>query len=104
MMTATKSRRFRAPMKRLLDAVDAALEDIGATNLRWSRDGHSVKAGMPFTFFISYGENLDVHVYEDGEVEVTSRYAFPLQLFDWVGKNARNCKQLLDAIEDRLDE
>lgn len=103
MTSATKYRRFDAPRKRLLEAVDAALEDIGATGVRWSRDDTTVRASMPMQFFVSYGENLTVEVFEDGEVEVRSEYAFPLQLFDFVGKNARNCRQLLDAIEDRLD-
>ena len=104
MMSATKSRRFDAPRKRLLDAVDAALEDLGATGVRWSRDDTAARASMPMQFFVSYGENLTVEVFDDGEVEVRSEYAFPLQLFDFVGKNARNCRQLLDAIGDRLDD
>ena len=104
MMSATKSRRFDAPRKRLLDAVDAALEDIGATGVRWSRDDTAARASMPMQFFVSYGENLTVEVFDDGEVEVRSEYAFPLQLFDFVGKNARNCRRLLDAISDQLGE
>jgi hypothetical protein len=102
MRSATRARRFDAPRKRLLDAVDAALDDVGATGVRWSRD--TARASMPMRFFVSYGENLTVEVFDDGEVEVRSEYAFPLQLFDFVGKNARNCRQLLDAIEDRLED
>jgi hypothetical protein len=104
MLSATKCRRFDAPRKRLLDAVDAALEDIGATGVRWSRDDSTVRASMPMQFFVSYGENLTVEVFDDGEVEVRSEYTFPLQLFDFVGKNARNCRQLLDAISDILND
>ena len=104
MRSATKSRRFDAPRKRLLAAIDDALDDIGATGVRWSRDRTTVRAGMPMQFFVSYGENLTVEVFDDGEVEVKSEYAFPLQLFDFVSKNSRNCRNLLDAIEDRLED
>ena len=100
-MTAgdTMTRRFDARMKRLLDVVDAALDD-GATGVRWSRDGFSARASMGFSFW-SYGENLTVEVFEDGAVEVRSVCVFPLHLISW-GKNTRNCRRLLDAVEDRL--
>src|SRR5262249_28837379 len=93
-------RRYDASMGRLLDAVDAALEDIGASGIRWP-DDDLARASMGFSFG-SYGEDLTVEVFDDGEVTIESVTSFPLQLFDW-GKNARNCRALLDATDDGLD-
>ena len=76
------------------------LHDIGASGVRWP-DDDLARASMGFSFW-SYGEGLTVEVFDDGEVAVESACSFPLQLVDW-GKNARNCRRLLDAIDDRLD-
>jgi hypothetical protein len=94
------SRQYDASWRRLVDAVDDALHDIGASGVRWP-DDDLARAGMGFSF-LSYGENLTVEVSDDGEVTVESENSFPLQLVDW-GKNARNCRRLLDAIDDRLE-
>jgi hypothetical protein len=96
-----QSRVYDASWHRLLDAVDAALEDIGASGIRWP-DEDLARASMGFSFW-SYGEDLTVEVFDDGEVTVRSECSFPLQWIDW-GKNARNCRRLLDAIDDRLDD
>ena len=101
MLRTTKSRVYDAPWRQLLDAVDAALEDIGAAGIRWPDDDFA-RASMGFSLW-SYGEDLTVEVSDDGEVTVTSECSFPLQLVDW-GKNSRNCRRLLDAIDDRLDD
>lgn len=100
MLRSKRSRRYDASWNRLLDAVDAALEDIGASGIRWP-DEDLARASMGFSLF-SYGEDLTVEVFDDGEVTVASECSFPLQLIDW-GKNSRNCRRLLDAIDDRLD-
>lgn len=101
MNRARQSRRYDASMRRLLDAVDDALHDIGASGIRWP-DDDLARASMAFSFF-SYGEDLTVEVFDDGEVTVESVNSFPLQLYDW-GKNAKNCRRLLDAIDDRLED
>lgn len=101
MNRAKQSRRYDVSWTRLVDAVDAALDDIGASGIRWP-DDDLARASMGFSFF-SYGEDLTVEVSDGGGVTVESVCRFPLQLVDW-GKNARNCRRLLDAIDDRLDD
>ena len=102
MVGSKLTRRYRARMRDLQDAIDAGFDRIGATGVRWARGNQEVKASMGFSFW-SYGEDMVVELFEDGEVEVRSNCSFPLQLIDW-GKNSRNCRKLLDAVSEELDE
>jgi hypothetical protein len=98
--SAEDSEVFDAPFDDIADAIDAALDDIGASSVQWSRSGRSVTASKGINFW-SWGENLTVEVSRSGEVWVRSECAFPLQIVDW-GKNGRNCRALLDAVARRL--
>ena len=95
------SATFDAGHQALIDAVDAALVDIGIRNARWSSDATMVKASTGMNLW-SWGENLTIYVDAAGNVDVQSQCSFPLQLIDW-GKNRRNCNRLLDAVEQRLE-
>ena len=83
----------------LMDAVDAAMGDIGVRRTYWS--GDSATGSIPMSFF-SWGEQISVTVEQDGYVEIESKCAFPLQLIDW-GRNRRIVNRFLDALEDRLE-
>ena len=97
----TQSRRFDATPEDLEEAVDRALDDIRASGVNWNRAATKVRASTEFSFW-SYGENLTIELFEDGEVEIRSECMFPLQLFSW-GKNGRNCRRFLDAVERNLE-
>lgn len=84
----------------LLDAIDAALHDIGVRRTYWTHDGR-VTGSVPMSLW-SWGEQITVTIEPDGYVEIESKCAFPLQLIDW-GRNRRNCTRFLDALEDRLE-
>jgi len=100
---AKLTRRYRASIRAIQDALDAGFDTIGASGVRWARGNMRVNASMSMTIFVSYGEDMVAEIFDDGEVEVTSTSSFPLQWDIW-GKNSGNCRKLLDAVSYELDE
>ncbi len=93
------SRRFSASFQAVQTAVNGAMQDIGARSIRWSSDRQV--SGKVCLNFRSWGEVIHATFDGDGNVWVRSVCAFPLQPFDW-GRNADNCRRLLEFINARL--
>lgn len=92
--------RFNASPFILQNAVQGALNDLGAGSIAWSADDRQVTAKIGVNFS-SWGENITAVIDPSGEVVVESACLFPLQIFDW-GKNANNCHNFLEAVGRRL--
>jgi hypothetical protein len=93
---------FGLPFGSIVELIEPALRDIGATHVRWSSDRSQVMADLRISFW-SWGETLVVNVRSDGTVFIRSECIFPLQIIDW-GKNRQNCHTLLTAIQLRLSQ
>lgn len=97
---AERTEVFDAHPDDIAAAVDRALDDVGAQDVRWSRSGRRVTAKVG-THILFWGENLTIEIDRSGEVWVRSESAFPTIVADG-GTNARRCRALLDAVARRL--
>lgn len=91
---------FAVPMDVLASALNDALRRVGAQNVDWSLDHRTVSARVGLNIW-SWGERLSCAIDPSGQVHVQSACVLWTQIFDW-GKNAKNCRRLLEAIGECL--
>jgi len=95
------SRRFKLGERALLRAIEDTLDELGwqySFPSRWR-----ISASVPMTFFVSWGEKLQIDIEEDGRARVRSESIMLLAWIDW-GKNESNVRRFLCTLADVVDE
>jgi len=103
---ATMMREYDARLRPLTNALEDALNDLGAKNSHWTKDGTGVTATLNKSI-MDRGDNIAVKVVK-GKVAVISEFATwgrDCSVFGMLSKRLeRDCEHVLDGIDYWLEE
>ena len=89
--SATQQVHVNADQGQLAQLIPAALQSLGWSCYQSSPTSFNSSVSMGW---LSWGENITIDFSHPSWIHVTSKCAFPLQLFDW-GKNQKNIDRFL---------
>jgi len=97
--SCVETRRFSSQQDALKSAIEAAFESLG---WRYSTVSLFAYRASLSPNLLSWGERIVVEILPGGEIQVTSKCAYPLQIIDW-GKNRQNVRQFFARLDLSLE-
>ncbi|MBC7248302.1 MAG: hypothetical protein H5T73_11070 [Actinobacteria bacterium] len=87
-------RRYNVHHDYLASAVSRALADLGWRAFAYSP--YQVEVRFPFSL-LSYGERMNITIFQDGSIHAVSKCVFVLQWFDY-GRNKKHVNEFFDRL------